>query len=242
MTGPRRGPPDWSPHPRPPRLHWPLQWPFVLGLLALAGAVALVQLTLLGYAFRRLGLPPAWAYGLLVACLLGSAVNVPVARVRSRRALEPPRVVTFLGVRYVIPAPWVPAETVLAVNLGGALIPAGIALYLVVHDGLGLESLIAVGAVTLAVRLVARPVPGAGIVIPGLLPPILAAAAAILAGGPAPAATAYVAGVLGTLIGGDLLSLRRIRELGAPVASIGGAGTFDGVFLSGVIAVLLAGL
>ena len=31
-----------------------------------------------------------------------------------------------------------------------------------------------------------------------------------------------------------------IKKLGAPVASIGGAGTFDGIFFTGVLAVLLA--
>jgi len=51
-----------------------------------------------------------------------------------------------------------------------------------------------------------------------------------------------VAGTLGTLIGADLLNLPRLRNLGAGVASIGGAGTFDGVLLSGIIAVLLVGL
>jgi uncharacterized membrane protein len=56
----------------------------------------------------------------------------------------------------------------------------------------------------------------------------------------APQIVAYVGGVLGTLIGGDLSNLHVIHKLGAPVASIGGAGTFDGVFLSGIIAVLLA--
>jgi uncharacterized membrane protein len=30
-----------------------------------------------------------------------------------------------------------------------------------------------------------------------------------------------------------------VQGLGAPVASIGGAGTFDGIFLTGVLAVLL---
>jgi uncharacterized membrane protein len=50
---------------------------------------------------------------------------------------------------------------------------------------------------------------------------------------------AYVSGVLGTLIGADLSNLGVIPKLGAPIASIGGAGTFDGVFLSGIIAVLL---
>ena len=54
------------------------------------------------------------------------------------------------------------------------------------------------------------------------------------------AAVAYVSGSLGTLIGADLLNLGRIQGLGAPVMSIGGAGTFDGIFLTGVVAVLLA--
>ena len=51
---------------------------------------------------------------------------------------------------------------------------------------------------------------------------------------------AYIAGSLGTLIGADLSNLGRVRGLGAPVASIGGAGTFDGIFLTGILAVLLA--
>ncbi|HTW95115.1 MAG TPA: DUF1614 domain-containing protein, partial [Tepidisphaeraceae bacterium] len=50
---------------------------------------------------------------------------------------------------------------------------------------------------------------------------------------------AYIAGTMGTLIGADLLNLGHIYGLGARVASIGGAGTFDGVFLTGIIAVLL---
>jgi uncharacterized membrane protein len=45
--------------------------------------------------------------------------------------------------------------------------------------------------------------------------------------------------VLGTLIGADITNLHRIPRLGAKIASIGGAGTFDGVFLSGILAVLL---
>jgi len=53
---------------------------------------------------------------------------------------------------------------------------------------------------------------------------------------------AYIAGSLGTLIGADLTNLDKVRGLGAPVASIGGAGTFDGIFLTGILAVLLASL
>jgi len=45
---------------------------------------------------------------------------------------------------------------------------------------------------------------------------------------------------MGALVGADLWNLPRIAEIGAPVVSIGGAGTFDGVFLTGIIAGLLA--
>lgn len=42
------------------------------------------------------------------------------------------------------------------------------------------------------------------------------------------------------LIGADLLRLSDMRGLAVPMAAIGGAGSFDGIFLSGTIAVLLA--
>src|SRR3569623_306647 len=41
-------------------------------------------------------------------------------------------------------------------------------------------------------------------------------------------------------IGADLLRLNVIRKMGVPVAAIGGAGTFDGIFITGIVAVLLA--
>jgi uncharacterized membrane protein len=77
------------------------------------------------------------------------------------------------------------------------------------------------------------------------IPPVVAAVAAwvlaALFGGYGHVdAIAYVGGVLGTLVGADIANLGKLRDLGAPVASIGGAGTFDGVFLTGIVAVLLA--
>ncbi|MGA3216913.1 MAG: DUF1614 domain-containing protein [Acidimicrobiales bacterium] len=132
--------------------------------------------------------------------------------------------------------------TTVAVNVGGALIPSALAGYLVVHDRIWLRALIAVAVVSVLVWLVARPVWGVGIVAPTFIPPIVAALAAIVIGGHAIAALAYVGGTVGTLVGADLVNLGRIRDLGAPLASIGGAGTFDGIFLTGILAVLLAGL
>jgi uncharacterized membrane protein len=71
---------------------------------------------------------------------------------------------------------------------------------------------------------------------------VVAALAALLFATNRAAAVAYAGGSLGTLIGADLLNLNAVRGLGAPFASIGGAGTFDGIFLTGIVAVLLASL
>jgi len=92
------------------------------------------------------------------------------------------------------------------------------------------------------VHVVARPVPRLGIAVPTLLPGLFAVLTAVALHPAAMAGLVYVAGTLGTLAGADLANLGKVRRLGAPVASIGGAGTFDGVFLTGIIAVLLAGL
>ena len=72
------------------------------------------------------------------------------------------------------------------------------------------------------------------------IPPIAAAIFAMIFNYEWAAPTAYMAGTLGTLIGADILHLDKLRNLRAPVASIGGAGTFDGIFLTGILAVLLA--
>jgi uncharacterized membrane protein len=61
----------------------------------------------------------------------------------------------------------------------------------------------------------------------------------LLASGSA-APVAYIGGTLGTLIGADLLNLPAVRRMPALMLSIGGAGVFDGVFLVGIIAVLVA--
>ena len=224
-------------------LYWPLAARFQAGLaVILIGLLLLLQVGVLGYAYGRLGLDRTSVWLILLATFAGSAVNVPIAAIRSARQVSPPRVTRFFGLLYVIPPRWVPARTVIAVNVGGALVPAVVSAYLVVHDRLGVAALVAVAAVAVVARVLARPVPGVGIVLPGLIPPLAAAAVALALGGGQAPAVAYVAGVLGTLVGADLLNLHRIGRMGAPLASIGGAGTFDGVLLSGIAAVLIAGL
>jgi uncharacterized membrane protein len=78
------------------------------------------------------------------------------------------------------------------------------------------------------------------VIVPTLIPPVVAAIAAWLFASHAVPAVAYVSGTLGTLLGADVFNLGCIRDLNAPVASIGGAGTFDGIFVTGLLAALLA--
>jgi len=102
------------------------------------------------------------------------------------------------------------------------------------------QAAVATAIVTAVCYLLSQPIPGLGIAEPVFVPSVTAAIVALLLSREQAAPLAYVGGSLGTLIGADVLNLGRIRGLGAPVASIGGAGTFDGIFLIGIVAVLIA--
>jgi uncharacterized membrane protein len=226
---------------RPDFIYWPLATPFLLAAAFIVIVVAAFLLVgVFSYAFARLGISPGTASLVLLACLIGSAVNIPIARLSSRAVRVEPYISVF-GLRYFMPV-MRKRVTVLAVNLGGAVVPAGLSAYLIAHDHLGLAALAAVVLVAALVHLIAKPVPGLGIAVPALLPGLFAVLVALLFHPVAVAALAYVGGTLGTLIGADLVNLGKVRKLGAPVASIGGAGTFDGIFIAGVTAVLLAAL
>jgi uncharacterized membrane protein len=218
---------------------------FALLLVILAVVAALVFFGVIGFAFSGVGFSPLMVVAILAATLLGSFINIPLVKLKTSVPVVKEEFVDFFGLRYRIPrVQYSTSVTTIAVNVGGALIPAIVSIYLLSQAALMtvLYSAVAVAVVALITRLVARPVKGVGIVTPAFIPPLAAAITAILIAPEASLVVAYVSGVLGTLIGADLLNLGRIRNLGAPVASIGGAGTFDGVFLSGIIAVILASL
>ena len=220
----------------------PLGLPFFLMLWVLYGLfVALVEIGILQYAFEALGVSRRYMLLLLVCSLLGSYVNIPIAHL-GPRPMHSGEVVEVFGMRYVVPMVVGWPQTVLAINVGGAVIPVLLSIYLIVRHGQYFNSLIAVGIVTVAVHALARPVPGVGVVVPIFIPPLITAAVALSLSRFYAAPLAYIAGSLGTLLGADVLNLGRIQGLGAPIASIGGAGKFDGIFLTGLVAMLLAGL
>ena len=214
----------------------------------LGGLFFFLKIGLISLAFQRLGLPPDLVFALLLLSLVGSGLNIPLKRIQSENLL-PEQVVEFFGWKFRIPAAADSQSTVLAVNLGGAVIPGLLSLYLIWRwFSLIVLFIVATAVVTVLVNRVARPVRGLGIATPALFPPLVAALVSLLLSAFSPAGLqtapvlAYVSGTLGTLVGADLLNLKKIADLGAPVASIGGAGTFDGVFLTGIIAVILTSI
>ncbi|TLY46200.1 MAG: DUF1614 domain-containing protein, partial [Nitrospirae bacterium] len=148
--------------------------------------------------------------------------------------------ISYFGMRYVVPVVEELPRTVVAVNVGGAIIPTLLSFYLIKKKGMYGRTLLGVAIVTAVVHWMAHPVEGVGIAVPIFIPPIVAASVALLLARHSAPSLAYICGSLGTLIGADLLNLDKIQGLGAPIASIGGAGTFDGIFMTGLLAVLLA--
>lgn len=197
-----------------------------------------IQVGLIGYAYERLGISAHFIFPLLLLSLLGSSINIPVTQISGGPVVSQQRV-DFFGMRYVIPFIAHHEQTVIAINVGGAVVPTLISLYLLFTTGLFVRGLLGVAFVSAIVHRLARPVPGVGIAIPMFVPPLIAALTGLLLAPEHAPALAYVAGTMGCLIGADLLNLHRLAGLGAPVASIGGAGTFDGIFFTGIIAVLL---
>jgi uncharacterized membrane protein len=219
--------------------YFPLAWPFLLALFfLLLFVIALVELRVLRYAYEKMGIDRRYVYTLLLLSFLGSYVNIPVAELPPEE-LAVQHHVTFFGVEYIIPSVEESPGTIIAVNVGGALIPTLLSLYLLIQNQLYLRGVIGVALVTVVVHWLAQPVPGIGIRVPMLVPPLVATGVALVLSWRRAAPLAYISGSLGTLLGADLLNLDKIRGLGAPVASIGGAGTFDGVFLTGILAVLI---
>jgi uncharacterized membrane protein len=175
---------------------------------------------------------------LLSTSLLGSLINLPLFSVKAEGP-PPPMPQPFRSLLKLPPMEFT-GKTVVAINVGGCLVPLAFSIYLLRHNSLHPLMVISTVAMVAAVcRLASRPVPGVGIGIPMFVAPLVAAVGSMLIDPQQSAPLAYISGMLGVLIGVDLSRLGDIRKMGTPFAAIGGAGTFDGIFLSGIVAVLL---
>lgn len=182
-----------------------------LVLLAAILTLFLLQalfINLFGIDPARLGLSAPAALLLLAASLLGSAIDLPLP------------------------------GGLISLNLGGAVVPVGLAAYLLGRAPL-IPTLIATLAVAALCRLLARPHPEFGVSVPMLVPAVCAAILASLLVRPSPAPVAFISGVAGTLIGTDLLYLPHILKRPAGRCSIGGAGVYDAILLVAIVAAFL---
>jgi uncharacterized membrane protein len=217
----------------------PLSSVFMMIIFVFIGLFFLMaQIDVIALAFARIGIPSHYVFSALYVSFIGSLINIPVKKV-PQKAMTTARSASFFGSRYVIPATK-GDFTVIAVNVGGAIVPVLISAYLLLKTGLYARAFIGVACMTFVAFRLAKPIPGVGIALPFFLPPALAAILSVLLSPDHAPVVAYISGSLGTLIGADILNLKKISHLGAPVASIGGAGTFDGIFLSGILAVILS--
>ena len=228
----------------------PLTVVILLLLLAVPIIFIYLFLRLSETAFEMVGIDHWHASLAVFGSVLGSLVDIPLSAPISA---YPTWYISMAGLyAQDIPTDFHPLY--LAVNLGGCIIPLVISGHLLLRGRASpVKALLGVAVVAAITYYVAEAIPGEGIVLPFWLSPLLAAVCGlVLAGGYRRAPPlAYISGTLGTLLGADILSLltpgvlpalspldlHRARPL---VLSIGGAGVFDGIFLTGIIAVLLA--
>ena len=224
----------------------------VFAVIILVGLVILIipllVLGLIGAAFSRLGFSWITAIAVVLLMMLGSFVNIPLYRFKRDTVRISPDTTAVFGSG----SPW-PAdpvwETLVSINLGGAILPVCISLCLL-YQAVSITStslLVPVGTGILLVALVTffatRPVPGVGLRVPLLIPALTALLMGMLLFGGAgiPATVmAFVSGTAGVLVGGNIAQLFRIKDLDVPFVSIGGAGTFGAVFICCILPALVA--
>lgn len=195
-------------------------------------------------ALAELGLNPQMSLVAVIGIFFGGMINIPVKRIPRSSVID---VMPFglFGVGRFLPR-YVRRRTytIVAVNMGGCVVPCIIAAYelmrIAEHGPLSLSAaIISIGITTGVCYFLARPIPNVGIAMNALIPALVAAACGLILARDVAPLVAFSSGVLGTLIGADLLHLGDIKKITTGVASIGGAGTFDGIVLSGFIATLL---
>ena len=190
----------------------------IVWLLLPLVALALVFLfyKAMSFSFPRMGIPRRLVIPVFVAILVGGLFNIPI---------------------------WRSGSTTVAVNVGGAIIPLLISFYLLRKAPM-LKTALAVAVVATVSRLLAE-VDAKGRI--GLqfgyliLPLVAVSVALILVQRNAPQ-VAFISGSVGGIIGVDLVHLSEAVRTGATYLSIGGRGVFDGIFTTGIVAAMLAGL
>jgi len=214
---------------------------FLLLLLTFPFLWLVVTLDAVQVAVAKLGFSPNLSLLLLTLVIVGSTINIPLYE-RVSKITVVPDLEQLWTMRFFwgIPLRRIEQKTIVALNVGGGLIPTILAIYQFTRVS-PLLILLVTAVVTIVSYYSAQVVPGIGIQMNALIAPLTAAMTAVLltAGSGVAAPIAFAGGVLGTLIGADLLHLPEIERMTPSILSIGGAGVFDGIALCGLFAVLL---
>ncbi|NJL54957.1 DUF1614 domain-containing protein [bacterium] len=189
-------------------------------------------------AVAKLGFSPNVAFILFALVLIGGTINIPLYKTKSVVTVVSDFTELWLQQFWGIPLKQVQQETVIALNVGGGLIPALLAIFQLWRSD-SLAILVVTAIVTVVSYYSAHIVPGIGIQMNALVAPLTASLSAVSIAGEAAPPVAFAGGVLGTLIGADLLHLKEVERMSPGVLSIGGAGVFDGIALCGLFALLL---
>lgn len=213
---------------------------FLLLLVLIPLFLAEVMLT----ALSKLGLSSELSLFAAFGIFLGGLVNIPVQKIPNEQIVEDSSKAFFAMDRFFRKPPTQQHFTIIAINLGGCIIPCIIAIYqlarIISHSSYAMIiSFVAIALNTFVCYRLAKPIPKVGIALPALVPALIAALSAIIFIPDFAPPIAFCAGVLGPLIGADLMHIQEIKHINTRVASIGGAGTFDGIVISGLLATLL---
>jgi uncharacterized membrane protein len=209
--------------------------------------VPLLILGIIGAAFTRLGFSWITALAVILLILLGSGVNLPIYRVKRDTIRLSDADSTFFNADqnsgYKL---W---DIIVSVNLGGAILPLLISAYLLyradVISGSSLTFPVCAGvfAVSVITFISTRSSPHAGLRVPLLIPALTALLISLLLNGGVgltAAVPAFVSGVVGTLLGGNIAHLLKVRDLDIAQISIGGEGTFAAIFICCILPTLIA--
>jgi uncharacterized membrane protein len=238
--------------PYPSRLLLSLQF-LIIMLRGVTLLLVLLLLLLLPWLFLdvilialgKLGIAPSMAPLIVLVMFVGSLINIPVLRESVPTQLRHQPLNRWGLERYWPGMQKEVRERIIAINVGGFVVPILLVVYEVwfivsQYPEVLLPLIIAVLNNIFVCYLLAQPVPNIGITLPTLVPGVVAAISAVLLAPTLAPPVAFCAGVLGPVIGADLIYLKKMRQAHVGLASIGGAGTFDGIVISGLLAVLLA--
>ena len=210
---------------------------FIFFILLLPILFLLAYFNIVTLGFERLGISPQSTIIILFLMLFCSTINIPLTKKKIIYTTE----ARFFGLFQI---PRLKTQYI-AINLGGAIIPILLSFFLLYKTyklGFNLYPiLVSTFLMILICKSLAKISPGQGIALPSLIPAIFSAFFSLIFAPQFASSCAFISGVFGTLIGGDLLNLKKVQEISPGFISIGGAGVFDGIFLIGIISALLSG-